>query len=784
MQKAGAGAEGGAISGEAIQRAYAELLAESKLPAPPTAVTGAADVAAVRAITGGLIKGKIAALRAYNRSSSSLVDDLRKVAKRPLSDAAAQRLVQQLMSWARFVSRGLTPMRSDAFLPDGTFEKRAMKPLDLVDAVTAQNVTMQTFPHVIEANGDVRLRLAPNPGAPSAAGLPVLEERLTDYDMNAVRDTALHWVILQEVWKREPFALDPFAAEYISEVISMLATHLLRRAEALAGDGEIGADHIAAARDPRYVMVYPETRPAGVDFAAARAKAPTSRLGFEPGPPLVAFDPAALPVEGKLSLARVMGAGIGVGDLDADGFPDLYLGGEGLGKLLRNRGGKGFEDVTEAMGLQGITDARAALFFDYDDDGRDDLLLIRSGGASTLAVQRDATMALSPIATHSGAHTATLFDADGDGDLDLYVGYYGSDRCNRGECSASLPSMDGRNGSANQLFLRTEAGFSLSAHEGDVGWALAVVAADLNRDGHADLYVANDFGPNALLVGDGRGGFENVAAARHVADRGSGMNVSLTDLNDDGRWDLFVTNIDMFEKSVKVVFPGDASEVGLEGEVLRAFRYLSGNQLYVSQRDAWRNEAPARLEGSDTGWGWGAVFFDADHDGDEDLYLCNGWIEGAPAAAQANLLFRREGDVFLRVPGPAGFEGNSRSVVAVDVDRDGDLDLVVNGYREAPRLLLNTRGGDGALDLVLAGPPKNRRGIGAEVIVRTTPDGGAAKVQRRAVVAAIAYLGQAPPRIHVGIGAAKRADVTVRWPDGGVTEHPGLEPGREIVLRR
>ncbi|MFT7623119.1 MAG: hypothetical protein ACI9WU_002296 [Myxococcota bacterium] len=249
----------------------------------------------------------------------------------------------------------------------------------------------------------------------------------------------------------------------------------------------------------------------------------------------------------------------GVGDIDADGFPDLYLGGEGLGRLYRNQGAEApgiFEDVTTLRGIPVVDDVRQALFVDQGLDGDQDLILIRSGGASQVLLQApDGQFASTPLATHRGAHAATLLDADNDGDLDLYVGYYGSDSCNRARCTANLPSMDGRNGTANQLFIRQPDG-SLTADDqpGDTGWALAAAAADLNGDGHQDLYLANDFGPNALLLANGRGQFVDVGSARHVADRGSGMNVSLADVNDDGRWDLFVTNIDMFEKSVKVVF--------------------------------------------------------------------------------------------------------------------------------------------------------------------------------------------------------------------------------------
>jgi len=142
--------------------------------------------------------------------------------------------------------------------------------------------------------------------------------------------------------------------------------------------------------------------------------------------------------------------------------------------------------VTAAWGIPSdLNDSRAALFFDRDGDGAQELLVVRSENPSLLYERReDRLVDIAQevgLKTGVGAHVASVFDANGDGRLDLYIGYYGSKRCNDGACRGrSLPSLDGRNGSPNQLFVATPKG-SYEERAGalgldDVGWTLAAMA--------------------------------------------------------------------------------------------------------------------------------------------------------------------------------------------------------------------------------------------------------------------------------------------------------------------
>jgi hypothetical protein len=157
--------------------------------------------------------------------------------------------------------------------------------------------------------------------------------------------------------------------------------------------------------------------------------------------------------------------------------------------------------------------------------------------------------------------------------------------------------------------------------------------------------------------------------------------------------------------------------------------------------------------------------------------LNNGWISGSPADAQANQLYiQDEGRLFA---GPqdtaANFRANSRSLAVVDVDQDGDEDLIVTQFGEGPRLLLNQVGhGAGALRVALEARGPNRDGIGA-IVSAQGPKG----LQRRMITCGEGYLGQRPPIAHFGVGDATSVAVTVRWPSGQVTNH-ALSPGPKV----
>jgi hypothetical protein len=201
----------------------------------------------------------------------------------------------------------------------------------------------------------------------------------------------------------------------------------------------------------------------------------------------------------------------------------------------------------------------------------------------------------------------------------------------------------------------------------------------------------------------------------------------------------------------------------------RSFQYLSGNKLWVNPADPnghkpFVPEQAARFEPGDRGWGWAAVFFDYENDGDEDMYLSTGWLEGSFAANQKKQMFLLDKGIFyLADPkSPEAIASNGRSAVAFDADRDGDLDLVVNNFRQAPAFFQNAEtAGNHWVALRLHGADRNTGAIGARV--RVEADG---RSLLREVSCGNGYLGQNDEIVYVGVGHAADAKVTIRWPKG------------------
>ncbi len=849
---------------------------------PP--VAGGVDIDAVRPVllvlTRMLIDAKIEALRKFNKAGIELAPELNKISKLRVTDDGAAALRAKLGHFAGFIARGYEPMRADNYLADGNFADKALVGRDYIDATYVENATVQLFPYVIMPNGDVRLRFEARPGTIITTEVEPQDVLMLDHQMNAVRDTAIHWVVLQDVWTAQPFAMDPFAGEYLSELVSIVATFWMRRAQTIARASNLevlDAKSFAGVEDNRFAMVMPVDHEQRVDWTPARQKAKeralapygkalfadvsaawglpvevtaTGESAAHAGgalPPVGAHSGKQVPEAGKdvgahsgkqvpeagkdvgahsgkqvpeagkdvgahsgkqpdqaasagaagFDIQKVMGAGIAVGDIDADGDADLFMAGAGLGRLFINTqdgDSRRFVDATEVWGIAAdFSDSHHSMFFDHDGDGDLDLLVVRGRSPSLLYDNQGGKFvdvaSERKMVTGRGAHVASAFDYDEDGDLDLYVGYYGSASCNRGECEGrNLPSVDGRNGTKNQLFRNDADHYSevgVAAGVADEGWTLASGTFDYDLDGDVDLYLANDFGANPLFRNEGDGTFVDVAPALGANDRGSGMNVSFADLDGNGAFDVFVSNIDMFSKTIKIVFPNDESVVNLTDGILRSFQYLSGNKLYLNNADASGKRAFVAAEGTwfepgDRGWGWAGIFFDYENDGDEDVYLANGWIPGSPANDQRNQMFVQADQTFYLAPpsAPEAFPGNSRAVVAFDADLDGDLDLAVNNFGQPPRLLENMqRTANGALRIRLRGKGENTRAVGAVLEARTPK-----QVQRRQITAGIGYLGQDDEVTHIGLGRAQSADVKVTWPDGSTTEHRKLGVGAVHVL--
>ena len=418
------------------------------------------------------------------------------------------------------------------------------------------------------------------------------------------------------------------------------------------------------------------------------------------------------------------GMGIAAGDVDGDGWVDIYLTTyDGHDRLLHNDEGTGFSDVTEAWGLRPSGWSTSAAFADIDDDGDLDLYVVRY-------VVYDLEQAIK-----------CWFRA-----IHIY--------CEPGMYTP-LPDMLWRNDGDHFTDISVASGIAAHAAKG-----LAIATGDFDDDGDIDFYVADDTSRNLLLLGDGSGAFEEVGIKSGVALSELGreeasMGVAVSDSNADGRWDLAVTNFQAEPTSLYV-------------------RSQGGH--YRERSDAAGIGASARARLS-----FGIEWLDADNDGLEDLLTANGHIADNVETyrekvgfAQRNSLYRRVGDgQFEDVSDTSGpgllHVAVSRGLAVGDLDADGGLDYVVVNNNAQAQVVRNTTQNRGHWLSLWLEADSSRRSAGRSpigAVVTATLEHGKL---RREVRGASSYLSVSDRRVHLGLGSATQVEeLEIRWPDGQV----------------
>ncbi len=431
------------------------------------------------------------------------------------------------------------------------------------------------------------------------------------------------------------------------------------------------------------------------------------------------------------------GMGIATGDIDNDGDLDVFLANFGPDQLYENLGNGHFRDITTASGLAGNSWSVSASFADYDGDGREDLYVT---SYVDFSIDKSKTC-------HDLAGRPTY-------------------------CSPAVyqPAQDHlyRNVGGGRFVDVT----ATSGIQGVVGAGLGVIADDFNADGRVDFYVANDASPNLLWMGQADGTFRNDAMLAGVAVNGdgqaeAGMGVDAADFDSDCDVDLIVTNL--------------AAET---------------NTLYVNDGNAWfidRSNASGIASGSVPFTGFGTGWFDADNDGDMDLFSANGAVTPLAdqvAAAdplplrQVNQLWQNDGSGHFSevVAGPAfSLTEVSRGAAFADLDNDGDTDIVIANNAGPARLYRNDSPRARWLGVDLAATtdagPGNARG--SRVMLEPGPCG------ERRVATDGSYASASDQRVLFGLDHnATPRTVRVRW-TGGNTEWFGpLTVDRYHLLRR
>jgi Flp pilus assembly protein TadD/peroxiredoxin len=531
--------------------------------------------------------------------------------------------------------------------------------------------------------------------------------------------------------------------------------------------------------------------------------------------------------------------GVAVGDIDNDGFDEIYVcQPAGLpNRLYHNRGDGTFDDVTEKSGLGVLDSTACALFADFENKGRQDLLVTCDGGPLLFLNQGNGDFSLKHdafkfVRPPQGTFThAAIADYDRDGRLDIYFclyNYYlGLDQYHY-----PAPYFDARNGPPNFLLHNEGNGTFLDwtqkagLNVDNDRYSFACAWGDYNGNGSADLYVANDFGRNNLYRNNGDGTFTAVSTEAGVEDVGAGMSASWFDFDGDGNQDIYVAN--MWSAAGTRVSEQEKFHQG-EPENIRGFyrQHARGNSLYRNQGNG-KFENVSNKAGVDMGrWAWSSDAWDFDHDGYPDLYIANGYISGpdnrevssffwrqlvakSPQNAtpspnyergwnainelirsdaswsgyERNVFYSNNHDgTFSDVSGIVGldFPDDSRSFALADLDHDGRLEIVLKN-RNAPqlRILRNAMKELGnSIAFRLCGTKSNRDAIGAAVTVEAS-----ARRQTKYLQAGSGFLSQHTKELFFGLGKAESpVHVTIRWPNGLTQQLDRLPVNHRIEIQ-
>lgn len=456
--------------------------------------------------------------------------------------------------------------------------------------------------------------------------------------------------------------------------------------------------------------------------------------------------------------------GVAVADYDRDGDLDVYFvvlppyrqdSPATWNRLFSNNGDGTFLDVTTIAGVKGEAPSlgsgmgfkTGASWGDYDNDGWPDLFLTKHGPNQLFHNNGDGTF--TEVTNQAGvagggtqqSQSALWFDYDLDGDLDLYVSVWYDNKIPPDTRNWMYENL------GNGQFIDVSAASGLA----DSGKTYMSVAIDANNDGHLDVYLANDFAPsggrpNKFYLNNGDKTFQERTADFGLEHVGFDMGLAIADCDGNGYFDIFLTNITELEF-------GDYL-----GQLNRLF-LNTGQNYFVN------NAVQAGV--SLAGWGWGTEFFDLENDGDEDLFVVNGFGH----LEHTKRLFRNDSDAsavhFKDIAQEFGIAENSeaRGLAIFDYNDDGHQDVLISNYTKIPSLYENSIEPGNWLKVKLEGTVSNRDAFGTVIQVRA--NGKSYKKYHHGAQ----FDAQSIQPVHFGLGDAQAIErIIVKWPNGSADE--------------
>ncbi len=535
------------------------------------------------------------------------------------------------------------------------------------------------------------------------------------------------------------------------------------------------------------------------------------------------------------------GGGVGIGDFNADGLPDVvFTGNRVKSRLYLNKGNLRFEDVTESSGLNTEGKWCAGIsIVDINQDGHDDIYICVGGpGKKSMfpnllyVNQGDLTFVESAaaygLADPNESNQAAFFDYDRDGDLDMYLLNGGGFERSAVTIKPILTNGRGRN--TDRLYenlgsdslghpiyrdASEQAGITIE------GFGLGVGILDVNYDGWPDVYVSNDYLSRDLLYLNQQDGTFRESIQdflTHMSHFSMGNDIG--DLNNDGLFDI--VTLDMLPEGHyrrKMMFgPNQEDRFYRAVDYGYGYQYMR-NMLHLSVGENRFSEI-GRLAGIEkTDWSWAPLIADFDNDGLQDLHITNGYgrditdldfvnfrenaqapfaspeeyrklmnssVQEQPSIILPNYVYRNKGDqTFENIGEKWGIDQSSISNGAayVDLDLDGDLEIITSNLNQPAFIYRNTlREKDSLhthyLGVQLTGEDANSNGFGATVTVHA---GGTEQV--RYVQPVRGFQSTVTKVQHFGLGSEMQVDsLVVTWPDGRRSVQQGLQVDQVVTV--
>lgn len=530
------------------------------------------------------------------------------------------------------------------------------------------------------------------------------------------------------------------------------------------------------------------------------------------------------------------GAGVGLGDFNNDGLPDIYFCSNQTGnKLYINKGNFVFEDVTERAGVACIGSwSTGVAIADVNGDGWPDIYVCKSGkpdspNRSNELFINNGDLTFSEKAAEYGldnfglSNHASFFDYDRDGDLDCYL---------LNNSFQSVPEFDMKPGQreipdtlgANKLFRNDNGHFTdvtrkAGIYCSKIGFGLGVTIGDVNRDGWLDIYVSNDFFErDYLYINNKNGNFTESLEAQMTEISQGAMGADLADINNDAWPEIYATEMTpQFNARLKTKALFDTWDTYQLKFNSGYYHQFARNVLQLNNKNNSFSEI-GRFSGvSTTDWSWGALIMDLDNDGWKDIFVANGiykdlldldylgvysnpsiirsmiksegsailsLIDMIPSVKIPNYAFHNNGDLtFTNLSGSWGLNTPSFSNGAAygDIDNDGDLDLVVNNVNMPPFIYRNETERNlkaNYLSVNLKGEGKNTAAIGANIALYH--DG---KINYQELIPTRGFQSSVDNRLHFGLGEYGSIDsLIVNWPDGKCTVLNDVDVNQFLTL--